>query len=193
MKIGYARVSTDGQSLDKQIDMLSAEGISKRCIYKEKMTGTSKERPELVRMLEEIENGDEVVICDLTRISRSTRDLLSIIDEIKEKGATIRSLKDTWLNTTSDNPYTGFLLTVMAGLSQLERDLVSVRTKESLKARRLRGKLLGRPAGGPRKKNEEIIKLFKQGMGPKDISSVLENVSKRTIQRVLKDFRNSVE
>lgn len=102
-------------------------------------------------MLEELNEGDTVIIADLTRISRSTKDLLDIIEKIKDKGATIRSLKDTWLDTTSNNPYNAFLLTVMSGLSQLERDLISQRTKEGLASAKARGRNGGRPS----KQNEK--------------------------------------
>lgn len=71
------------------------------------------------------------MIADLTRISRRTKDLIEIVDKINNKGAYIKSLKDTWLDNTSNNPYNDFLLTVMSGLSQFERDLISQRTKES--------------------------------------------------------------
>ena len=140
MIVGYARVSTADQSLDRQLDLLASAGVDSRSVYKEKMTGTKRHRPELDRMISELKPGDEVVITDLTRISRSTKDLLEIVESITEKKASIRSLKDTWLNTGPDNPYTHFLLIVMSGLSQLERDLVSQRTREGLRAAKARGR-----------------------------------------------------
>lgn len=83
------------------------------------MTGTKADRSELNRLIDDLATGDAVIIADLTRISRSTKDLLDIVDKIKNRGAYIKSLKDTWLGTTSSNPYNDFLLTVMSGLSQL--------------------------------------------------------------------------
>ena len=74
---------------------------------------TNIERHELNRMIDELKADDVVVIADLTRVSRSTKDLLMIVDKIKEKGAKIKSIKDTWLDTTSENPYNDFLLTVL--------------------------------------------------------------------------------
>ncbi len=102
MLVGYARVSTLDQKLDRQIDQLEKYGIDRRNIYFEKVTGKKKERPELNRMITELVPGDIVIIADLTRISRSTRDLLDTVDKIKQKGAAIRSIKDTWLDTCSD-------------------------------------------------------------------------------------------
>ena len=84
MLVGYARVSTDGQNLDRQIDALKAVGVDSRVLYQEKITGTKKDRPELQRMLKELNEGDVVIITDLTRISRSTKDLLDIIEKIKK-------------------------------------------------------------------------------------------------------------
>ena len=94
-------------------------------------------------MIDELQEDDIVIITDLTRVSRSTKDLLNIIDRIKTRGASIKSIKDTWLDTSSDNPYNSFLLTVMSGLSQLERDLISQRTKEGLRSAKARERNIG--------------------------------------------------
>ncbi len=183
--IGYARVSTDGQSLDRQIDALVAAGIDKRRIYKEKMTGTKKDREELTRMIDELENGGIVIITDLTRISRSTKDLLDIIERIKIRGASIKSLKDTWLDTTTNNPYNDFLLTVMSGLSQLERDLISQRTKEGLASARARGRNGGRPSK-QNEKGEMVKALADSGMR---IANIVKQtgLSRSTVNRILKN------
>ena len=109
MLLGYARVSTEEQSLDRQIDQLIQAGVDPRCIYQEKASGRKSDRPELQRMLSELREGDVILIADLTRISRSTKDLLAIIDRITQKNANIKSIKDTWLDTTTDNPYNSFL------------------------------------------------------------------------------------
>lgn len=184
MLIGYARVSTIEQNLDRQIDALEKSGVNIRNIYKEKITGTKKDRPELNKMLDMLREGDVVIITDLTRISRSTKDLLDIIEKIKGKGASIKSLKDTWLDTTSDNPYNQFLLTVMSGLSQLERDLISQRTKEGLASAKARGRNGGRPS----KQNEkgEVVKaLAASGMRIVDIVKET-GLSRSTVNRILK-------
>lgn len=88
--LGYARVSTEGQNLDRQIDALMVAGVSRKHLYCEKMTGTKADRPELNRLINDLETGDTVIIADLTRISRSTKDLLEIVDKIKNKGAYIK-------------------------------------------------------------------------------------------------------
>lgn len=187
MRIGYARVSTDRQNLDRQTDALVKAGVDKRNIYAEKITGTKKDRPELNRMLEELQEGDSVIIPDLTRISRSTKDLLEIVDKISKKGASIRSLKDTWLDTTSQNPYNAFLLTVMSGLSQLERDLISQRTKEGLTAAKARGRMGGRPSL-VRKRGTEVATLYNSGMKISDIVRST-GLSRSTVNRIVKEIK----
>lgn len=187
MLVGYARVSTQEQNLDRQIDMLIEYGVDKRNIYQEKMTGTKLDREQLNKMLDELEKGDIVVIADLTRVSRSTKDLLNIIDRIKTKGASIKSIKDTWLDTTSDNPYNSFLLTVMSGLSQLERDLISTRTKEGLNSAKARGREGGRP--NKRNSKADVVEmLYKDNYKISDIIAKT-GLSRTTIYRILKDIK----
>lgn len=187
--LGYARVSTDGQNLDRQIDALMVAGVSRKHLYCEKMTGTKADRPELNRLINDLETGDTVIIADLTRISRSTKDLLEIVDKIKNKGAYIKSLKDTWLDTTSSNPYNDFLLTVMSGLSQLERDLISQRTKEGLASAKARGRNGGRPSK-QNEKSEMVMALYNNGMKIADIVRNTE-LSRSTVNRIVKNQSNS--
>lgn len=99
MIIGYARVSTSDQNLDRQIDQLRNQGCER--IYQEKITGTSKERPELNRMFEALREGDTIIICEFTRLSRSVKDLFSLVEQIKNIGANIKSLKEPWMDTIS--------------------------------------------------------------------------------------------
>lgn len=183
MIFGYARVSTEEQSLNRQIDQLRECGVEK--IFKEKITGTKKDRPKLNEMLEQLREGDIVIVSDLTRISRSAMDLLSIVDQIKDKGASIRSIKDTWLDTTSGNAYNDFLLTVMSGLSQLERDLISQRTKEGLESARARGKVGGRPRKD-KKCIERALIMYDDGkMSVGDICELCK-ISKNTLYNYIR-------
>jgi len=183
MLVGYARVSTIEQNLDRQLDSLKSFGVDIRNIYQEKLSGTTKNRPALVKMINELQESDIVVVSDITRISRSTKDLLEIIEQIKEKGASIKSLKDTWLDTTSSNPYNEFLLTVMAGLSQLERDLISQRTREGLIAAKARGRNGGRPS--KRNSKAKLVEtLATNNYKIKDIVNET-GLSRTTIYRIL--------
>lgn len=184
MLIGYARVSTLEQNLDRQLDAIMKQGVDKRNIYQEKMTGTKRERPQLNKMLDELQAGDTVIIADLTRISRSTRDLLDIVAKICEKGASIKSIKDTWLDTTTDNPYNSFLLTVMSALSQLERDLISQRTKEGLSSAKARGRQGGRPSKVNQNRNA-VMMLYTGGMRITDVAKAT-GLSRSTVHRIVR-------
>ena len=141
MVIGYARVSTADQNLYGQTDLLTKEGCER--IYSEKISGTKENRPQLERMMDALREGDTVIITELTRLGRSVKELLSIIERIHAAGATIRSLRETWLDTTT--PQGNLLLTIFAGLSQFERDLTRQRTRQGLEAARARGRKGGRP------------------------------------------------
>ena len=142
MLIGYARASLEKQAIDRQLDELAAAGV--RYIYQEKITGTKRDRPELNRMLAALQQGDTVITVELSRMGRSTKDLLEIVDLIHRKGAHFRSLGETWLDTTT--PQGQLIFTIFAGLCQFERDLTAERTKSGLKAAAARGRKGGRPA-----------------------------------------------
>lgn len=184
MLVAYARVSTEEQNLDRQIDQLVSYGVDIRNIYQEKITGTKREREQLNKMIEELQPGDTVIVSDLTRISRSTKDLLEIVAAIKDKGAAIKSIKDSWLDTTTNNPYNEFLLTVMSGLSQLERDLISQRTKEGLASAKARGRNGGRPSK-QHEKGDMVQTLAASGMKIVDIVKQT-GLSRSTVNRILK-------
>ena len=132
MKIGYARVSMSDQNLDRQIDLLMKEGCER--IYQEKGTGTRIDRSELNKMLESMRRGDTIVVAELTRLSRSVKDLILLVERFHEIGADIKSLKEPWLDTTT--PQGRLLFSIFAGVSQFERDLIQERTVEGLNAAR---------------------------------------------------------
>jgi DNA invertase Pin-like site-specific DNA recombinase len=184
---GYARVSTVGQNIARQTKQLKEAGCE--IIYKEKMTGATVERPELQKMLSSLQPNDIVIVTDLTRISRSSRDLFDLVDIIKEKGASLKSLKDTWLDTTSTNPYSDFLLTVMAGVAQLERDLIKQRQAEGIALAKENGKYNGRP----RKYTEKhagmnhAIELYKTGNYTVKQICEITRVSRSAFYRELKE------
>ncbi len=166
MKIyGYCRVSTDRQDLSKYIEQLKNIGVDEDNIYKDIITGTKREREGLNKLLEIVKEGDTIVIPDMTRLGRSTIDLLNIVEELKEKKVGIKSIKDTWLDTTKDNPQSTLMLTMFSALAQYERDLISLRTKETLAYKKAlnNGQSIN---GRPPKENETIrtiIKMYNQG------------------------------
>lgn len=185
MIIGYARVSTVDQNLNRQIDQLKEYGCER--IYMEKITGTKRDRPELEKLLDQLRPGDTVVIAELSRLSRSVKDLFQIVDIIEHKGTDLISLKERWADTTT--PQGKLMFTIFAGISQFDRDLTSQRTKEGLSSARARGKKGGRP----KKKNEDIetaITLYDSKNY--SISKIKEKtgVSKTSLYRYLAKRKN---
>ena len=149
---GYARVSTEQQNLDRQLDMLQKYGVD--FIYNEKMTGTKRNRPELEKLLERLTKGDTVVVESLSRLGRSTKDLIWLMETFNSKGVNLVSLKESIDTTTS----TGKLLfTLMSAIAQFERDVIADRTREGLSSARARG----RKGGRPRTDSEKLRKAIK--------------------------------
>jgi DNA invertase Pin-like site-specific DNA recombinase len=154
MKIGYARVSTIEQSLDRQLDSLKAQGCDR--IYQEKMTGTRTSRPELNKMLDAMREGDVLITDSFSRLSRSTKDLLELVERLKKMGVSLISLKEQLDTTTATGK---LMLTMMSALSQFERDIIAERTVEGLRAARARGRLGGRPKAST-KAVERALKMY---------------------------------
>ncbi len=181
MLLGYARVSTQEQNLDNQIEQLKKAGCEK--IFCEKITGTKKDRPELQKLLEHIRAGDTVIITELTRLSRSTKDLFQLVEIFEKKGANIKSLKESWMDTTT--PQGKLMFTIFAGISQFERDLISQRTKEGLSTARARGRKGGRP---PKSKKQIEMALKMYDSMDYSISEITgaTGISKATLYRYIK-------
>jgi DNA invertase Pin-like site-specific DNA recombinase len=132
---GYARVSTDGQSLAAQLDELKAKKCEK--IFQEKISGARSDRKQLARLVAVLEKGDVLVVTRLDRLARSTRDLLNLLGTIAEKGAGFKSLRDNWADTTT--PHGRLMLTVLGGLAEFERELIRTRTGEGRERAKARG------------------------------------------------------
>lgn len=181
MIIGYARVSTSGQNLDRQYDSLRNAGCVR--IYSEKISGIKVERPALERMFDTLRPGDTVIITELTRIGRSVKELFYIIERIHTAGASIKSLNETWLDTTT--PQGHLLFTIFAGLSQFERDLIRQRTQQGLAAARARGRKGGRP-----KSNQNQIsialKMYNSKLHTIKEITKITGISRATLYRYLK-------
>jgi len=139
--VGYARVSTDDQNLALQRAALKVAGCKRT--FEEKVSGARRDRPELVRMLDQLRDDDVVVVTRLDRFARSTRDLLEIAEQLNDMGAGLRSLAEPWADTTS--PAGRMVLTVFAGLAEFERALIHQRTSMGRVAAQARGVRFGRP------------------------------------------------
>jgi DNA invertase Pin-like site-specific DNA recombinase len=136
---GYARVSTDGQSVDAQVKALRAAGAEK--VYRETASGARADRAQLRRALDQLNKGEVLMVTRLDRLARSTRDLLNTLAAIADKGAGFRSLGDTWADTTT--AHRRLMLTVLGGLAEFERDLIRARTSEGRARAKSRGVRLG--------------------------------------------------
>jgi DNA invertase Pin-like site-specific DNA recombinase len=140
MIYGYARVSTDGQSLDAQVKQLRAAGAEK--VLKETASGAKTDRAQLARVIGQLEKGDVLMVTRLDRLARSTRDLLNTLAAIATKGAGFRSLNDAWADTTT--AHGRLMLTVLGGLAEFERELIRARTGEGRARAKANGVRLGR-------------------------------------------------
>jgi DNA invertase Pin-like site-specific DNA recombinase len=140
--IGYARVSTYGQTLAVQLDQLRAAGCSSRNIYREKVTGARPDRRELLKMLKAVAPGDVVTVTRIDRLARSTFDLFAIVKQIVDAKAQFRSLAEPWADTGTS---TGrLMIAVLGGLADVERDLIRTRTAEGRSRAQKRGQRMGR-------------------------------------------------
>lgn len=142
MKIGYARVSTKDQNLDLQIEALEKADCEK--IYQEKISGATKNRPELDKMIEQFREGDELYVWRLDRLGRSLKNIIDLVLSLSDKGIIIKGLVDG-VDTSTINGR--LFLNLMASLAEYERELIRERTNAGLQAARARGRLGGRPKG----------------------------------------------
>jgi len=179
MIVGYARVSTDGQSLEAQQTALSAVGCER--VYAEKISGAIGDRPQLTKAIAALSEGDCLVVCKLDRLARSTRDLLNALAAIGDRGASFRSLGDPWADTTT--PHGRLMVTVLGGLAEFERHLILARTDEGRARAKLRGIRFGRkPKLTPHQRQEALDRRSK-GETLVDIARSY-NVSHTTIARL---------
>src|SRR3974390_3843408 len=141
--LGYARVSTYGQTLDSQVEQLLKAGCTSRNIYRENVTGARPDRRELNRMLGKLAPGDVVTVTRIDRLARSTLDLFAIVKRIVDAKAQFRSLAEPWADTGTR---TGrLMLAVLGGLADVERDLIRPRPPEGRSRAKAQGKHMGRP------------------------------------------------
>lgn len=182
-KIGYARVSTAEQNLERQLDMLRQYGVD--VIFQEKMSGTKRDRPELTKMLSHLTQGDTVVVESLSRLGRSTKDLIELVELLQEKGVQLVSLKEA-IDTST--PTGKLLFTLMSALAQFERDVIAERTREGLKAARARGRQGGRPRCDSRKV-QQAVKLYQSRQYTIREIEELTGIKKATLYRALNHLK----
>jgi len=179
MIIGYARVSTDGQTLDAQLASLKAAGAER--IFSEKVSGAVSDRKALAKAIAALGADDILLVTRLDRLARSTRDLLNVLDSISRAGAKFKSLADSWADTTT--PHGELMITILAGLATFERHLIRARTDEGRKQAQARGVRFGRPMKLTRYQIDEAVARREAGEAMADIGRSY-GVSHSTISRL---------
>lgn len=176
---GYARVSTQQQELNRQIDLLNNENCNE--ILTEKITGTKASRPELERLKDKLRPGDTVIVESFSRLGRSTKDLIDLVNYFEKNNIKLISIKENFDTTT---PQGRLMMTVFQAFSQFERDLIAERTKEGLKSARARGRKGGRPKVNSRSINR-AIRLYESRVYSINEITELTQISKATLYRYL--------
>lgn len=177
MLIGYARVSTSDQNLQLQLDALEKVGCEK--IFEDYISGSKDIRPGLSQALEMLREGDVLVVWKLDRLGRSLKSLISMIEKLEDRGVNFKSVTDS-IDTSS--PAGRFFFHVMGSLAQMERELISERTRAGLEAAKAQGRVGGRKRVMSESKIRSARKLLKAGFLPKDVAKDL-NVSLATLYR----------
>ena len=179
MIVGYARVSTGGQSLEAQQAALKAAGADR--VFSEKISGAVTDRKALAKAIAALGSGDVLLVTRLDRLARSTRDLLNVLDNVSKAGAKFRSLADSWADTST--MHGELMITVLAGLATFERHLIRARTDEGRKRAQARGVRFGRPMKLSRYQIEEALVRREAGEPMADIGRSY-GVSHSTISKL---------
>ena len=179
MKVGYARVSTDGQSVDAQISLLQQNGCER--LFHETASGAKTARVQLRRCLVTLISGDVLYVTRLDRLARSTRDLLNILADVIDRGAAFKSLGDTWADTTT--PHGRLMLTILGGLAEFERELIKTRTSEGRARAKSRGVKFGPKHKLTPAQRTYVAQQRAEGESVRQLARIL-GVSKATIARI---------
>lgn len=177
-KVGYIRVSTLDQNTDRQLS-----GVELDRVYTDKCSGSTKERPELKRMIEDVREGDEIFIHDISRAARNLQHLNELVQTLTKKGVTVNFVKEN-LRFTGDksNPMEELLLNLLGAVYQFERSIMLERQREGIAKAKARGKYKGRPKSiDP----SEILDLLSDGMSMRKVAKEL-GVSLSSVQRAKK-------
>jgi DNA invertase Pin-like site-specific DNA recombinase len=180
MIYGYARVSTDGQSVDAQVKQLRAAGAEK--VFRETASGAKTDRAQLARVIGQLDKGDVLMVTRLDRLARSTRDLLNTLAKVTGKDAGFRSLKDAWADTTT--AHGRLMVTILGGLAEFESDLIRARTGEGRERAKAKGVKMGRKPKLTDHQKREAIK--RRDHGEETLAEIGRsyNVSGWTISRL---------
>lgn len=182
MKFGYARVSTEEQNTDRQLDALRKYGVDE--IFEEKASGTKKNRPQLNLLLNKLRTGDTLVVYELKRLGRNTKQLLALTEDFNANGIEFVSLTEQ-IDTTT--PMGRFVFTTWCALAQLDRDIISENTKSGLAAARARGRIGGRRPLDP-KQVEKALKMYHANTFSMNEITEATGISKASIYEYIKKY-----
>jgi DNA invertase Pin-like site-specific DNA recombinase len=182
-QLGYARVSTGHQSLDQQVDALTAAGVDATRVYSDKLSGTStrEQRPGLASLLDYARQGDAIVVVGIDRLGRNAAEVMTTIRELGERGIVLRSLRE---GIDTSNATGRMVAGVLASLAELELELGRERRTASREARRARGQSIGRPRALDQSKTALAQRMHASGESATTIATTL-GVSRATVYRVL--------
>ncbi|MDO9590337.1 MAG: recombinase family protein [Microcella sp.] len=182
----YIRTSTTEQNSALQRDAIAAAGIAEKYVYADEgVSGSLANRPRLDALLDRLDDGDEVVVWKLDRLGRNTRNVLELIETIKAKGATFRSLTE---GISTGGPMGEAMLTIMTAFAQLERDTLIERTRAGLESARAQGRLSGRPPIVDARMLDRIRKLAASGDYTRAEMADMVQVSRATLYRALRSL-----
>ena len=187
-QLGYARVSTGHQSLDQQLDALTAAGVKPERVYRDKLSGAStrEQRTGLAALLDYARPGDAIVVVGIDRLGRNAAEVMTTIRDLGERGIVLRSLREG-IDTTNA---TGRMIAgVLASLAELELELGRERRAAAREARRARGQSIGRPKALDEKKAALAMRMHASGESATTIATTL-GVSRATVYRVLSEGEN---
>jgi len=185
---GYARVSTEGQTLDDQVAQLKAAGCDK--IFREKVSGAKTDRIQVAKAVAALDKGDVLIVTRLDRLARSTRDLLNILDAIAKRKAGFKSLADAWADTTTSHGR--LMLTVLGGLAEFERDLIRARTGAGRARALANGVKMGPHFKLTPHQQKEVLDRCAAGESEAAVARSF-NVHQSTINRLVSSRRTAIE
>ena len=187
MKVGYVRVSTEDQNTARQEILMQQLGVEK--IFIDKCSGKNANRPKLIEMMNFVREGDVVVVSEISRFARNTRDLLSLVDRLTAMGVQFESQKEK-IDTTT--PTGQFMLTIFAAVSQLEREYILARQKEGIEAKKARGEYKGRqPIAVDKSQFEQEYRLWKNGQITATTAMAHLGLKPNTFYRRVKEYETS--
>lgn len=185
--IGYARVSTRGQSLDAQIKALKENGVEDKHLFMEKESGANNSRHELSNMLKFVRKGDTLFVTKLDRIARSTKHLLEIAETLEKKGVTFKVLN---IQLDTSTPTGKLMLTMLGAVAQFEREMMLERQAEGFAIAKAKGRIKGRPKTA-QGKAEEVLKMASEGTTKQEIANKL-GIGIASVYRILKDQKTAL-